>query len=219
MRPAPETLRLMPITDRRFSPLPLVEQVRAALLGGATIIQYREKELAAREALETGLELRKLTREFGVPFIVNDRVDWALALEADGVHLGRSDMPIPIARRLLGPRAIIGATGNTETEIRARLSEGADYLGVGAIFPTATKPDHSSVIGFLGLAALCRAVRAPLIAIGGLNLENAHLATKSGATGVAVVQALWSQADIQAATAALLGEVARGEALAREARA
>lgn len=219
MPAAPQTLRLMLITDRRFSPLPLVAQVRAALLGGATIIQYREKERPAREALEAGWELRKLTREFGVPLIVNDRVDWALALEADGVHLGRTDMPIPVARRLLGPKAIIGATGNTETEIRARLSEGADYLGVGAIFPTATKPDHSSVIGFSGLSALCKAVSAPLIAIGGINQENAHLALKSGAAGIAVVQAAWANEDIQAATAALLCEVARGEALAREGRA
>lgn len=208
-------LRLYLITDRRFSSLPLIEQVRRAVAGGVTMVQLREKDASAREILALGEELHAFLAPRGIPLIVDDRLDLALALNADGVHLGRNDLPIATARRLLGPNKILGATAGTPEEACARVAEGADYLGIGAMHATATKSDHSPVIGFSGLTDIARACPAPLVAIGGITAADADQATAAGAAGVAVVSALLTAPDIEAAARELRTHVEAGFTMRR----
>lgn len=176
-----------------------LEVAQAAIRGGATVVQLRDKEATTRQLVETGRVLRDLTRERGVTFIVNDRVDVALAVEADGVHLGVDDMPVPIARRLMGPGAIIGFSPETVEQARQAEAEGADYLGVGAVFGTGTKPDAGPPIGVEGLRAMVRAVSIPVVAIGGITADNAAQCIRAGAAGVAVISAVVAAEDVEAA--------------------
>lgn len=176
-----------------------LEVARAAIRGGATVIQLRDKEATTRELVETGQRLRALTREMDVTFIVNDRVDVALAVEADGVHLGVDDMPVPIARRLMGPEAIIGFSPETVEQARQAEADGADYLGVGAVFGTGTKPDAGPPIGLEGLREMVQAVSIPVVAIGGITADNAARCIRAGAAGVAVISAVIVAEDIEAA--------------------
>lgn len=185
---------------------PLSEVVQRALEGGARLIQLREKTLPTRHLIELGEELKRIARRFGARFIVNDRVDVALAVDADGVHVGQEDMPPRIARRLLGPGKILGVSvANVEEALRAG-EEGADYLGAGAVFPTATKGE-AEVIGLEGLRAICAAVDLPVVAIGGIDRERAAEAVKAGAAGVAVVSAVMAAPDPAAAARELLAAV------------
>lgn len=175
------------------------EVVRAAIAGGATVIQYREKEGTTRQLIEEAQVLRELTRQMGVLFIVNDRVDVALAVDADGVHVGQDDMPAPLARKLMGPGKIVGVSvDNVEQALQAE-RDGANYLGAGPIFATPTKPDAAPPIGVEGLAEICRRVSIPVVAIGGINAENAAAVIKAGAAGVAVVSAVVAAPDVEAA--------------------
>jgi len=201
--------RLYLVTDRRFQTRELVEVVLEVAAGGATMVQLREKDLDTRELLELGAALLAHLRPLGVPLIVDDRVDVALALGADGVHLGRKDLPVGVARRIMGDKYVIGATASTPEEARASEAAGADYLGVGAIFPTATKRDHSPVIGFDGLAKVCRAVSIPCVAISGIARENAAHAIGAGAAGVAVVSAILAAPDVGRAARELRREIDR----------
>jgi thiamine-phosphate pyrophosphorylase len=203
MRIDPEKLKLYLVTDRRFNPDPLVEQVRRAIAGGVTCIQVREKNTSTGEFVELAAELLKLCREQKVPLIINDRIDIALAIEADGVHLGRSDMPIALARKLMGDRYIIGATASTIAEAQAAEASGADYLGVGAVVATATKADHSQVIGLDGLAKVCKSVSIPCVGIAGIDQTNAKAVRQTGAAGIAVVSAILAADDQQAAASQL----------------
>ncbi len=176
-----------------------LEVIRAAIAGGATVVQYREKEGTTRQLIEEAQALRELTRQMGVLFIVNDRVDIALAVDADGVHVGQDDMPAPIARKLMGPGKIVGVSvDNLEQALQAE-RDGADYLGAGPIFATPTKPDAAPPIGLDGLAEICRRVSIPVIAIGGINEENAAAVIEAGADGVAVVSAVVAAPDVEAA--------------------
>ncbi len=176
-----------------------LEVIRAAIAGGATVIQYREKEGTTRQLVEEAQALRELTRQMGVLFIVNDRVDVALAVDADGVHVGQDDMPAPIVRKLMGPGKIVGVSvDNLEQALQAE-QDGADYLGAGPIFATPTKPDAAPPIGVDGLAEICRRVSIPVVAIGGLNAENAAEVIRAGAAGVAVVSAVVAAPDVEAA--------------------
>lgn len=179
------------ITDRKLSRgRSHLEVAGEAIEGGATAIQLRDKEASTKELVEAGLALRKFTWGKGVTFIVNDRVDVALAVEADGVHLGQDDMPIRLARKLMGPERIVGASaGNVEEAIRAE-REDADYLGVGSVFATGTKPDAGPPIGLAGLKEIVRAVHIPVVAIGGINEDNAGEVIRAGADGVAVISAV-----------------------------
>lgn len=183
-------LRVYVITDRGFRGRSHEEVARAALAGGATFLQLRDKRATARELVVWARRLRELAREAGVPLVVNDRVDVALAAEADGVHVGEDDLPVPDARRLMGPRGVVGASAGTVEEAVRAERDGADYLGVGPVFPTATKADAGEAIGLEGLRRVVRAVRIPVVAIGGITADNAAEVVRAGAAGVAVVSAV-----------------------------
>lgn len=204
------------VTDRGLAGgRPLAEVVRAAIAGGATLIQLREKEAGTREMLEVGESLLEVTRAAGVPLIVNDRVDVALALDADGVHVGRDDMPAHIARRLIGADRLLGVTVGSAREVLAAEAAGADYLGTDAVFPTPTKPDAGPPLGLEGLREICRVARVPVLGIGGVNAGNAAELIRVGAAGVAVVSAVMAAADVEAAARDLRAVV---EAAVRELR-
>lgn len=176
------------------------EVVEAALAGGATAIQLRDKSLNAARLVQVGLELRALTRRHRATFIVNDRLDIALAVEADGVHLGLEDLPLRYARRLIGPGKILGATARTPEQAVNAQAAGADYVGSGPVFPTCTKSDTGPLLGPEGLARICRSVDIPVIGIGGIKHENVRAALTAGAAGVAVVSAIVAAEYIGAAT-------------------
>lgn len=188
---------------------PTLELVRQALAGGATAIQLREKGMSAREMVELGREIRNLTRESGAAFIVNDRLDVALAVEADGVHIGQKDLPAQVARKLLGPGKILGVSTGTVLEARQAVADGADYLGVGSIFATKSKGDAGEPIGLAGLKAIRAAVDVPIIAIGGIDAGNVAEVIAAGADGVAVVSAVIGAQDVAAAARELLSAIRR----------
>lgn len=181
----------------------LTEVVEAALSGGVTALQYREKDKDFRHMLEEARILRQLCREAGIAFIVNDRLDLALAVDADGVHVGQSDMPAQVARKLLGPDKLLGISAGTVDLALTAQAEGADYIGAGPVFATATKPDADQPIGLEGLRSVCSVLKLPVVAIGGINADNAAGIIEAGAAGVAVVSAIVSADDIRKASASL----------------
>jgi thiamine-phosphate pyrophosphorylase len=184
------------ITDHRAAAgRPLLDLVRAALRGGATVVQLRMKHGSTREMLALGQELREVTRLAGVPLIVNDRLDVALALEAEGVHLGQEDLPARLARPLIGPNRLLGVSVETVEQAEQAWRDGADYLGVGDLFGTPSKPDAGPPIGLEALRAIARAVPLPIVGIGGVTLENAGAVIDAGAAGVAVISAVIGAAD------------------------
>jgi thiamine-phosphate pyrophosphorylase len=178
----------------------MLSVVAAALDGGATVIQLRDKTASTRALIEEGLALRALTRERGALFIVNDRLDVALALEADGAHVGQDDMPVEFARRLLGRERILGVSAATMEEAEEAVAGGADYLGVGPIFPSLGKADAGPASGTRLLTLLAQRYTIPLVAIGGITAANAAEVVRAGASGVAVITAVVSAEDIAAAT-------------------
>lgn len=183
-----------------------VAVAEAALRGGVTVLQLRWKNGPLREMLRLGEALRDLCRRYGVPFLVNDRVDAALALAADGVHVGQEDLPAAVARQLLGPQAYVGVSARTPEQARAAEAEGADYLGTGSVFPTGSK-ENAIWIGLEGLARVARATRLPVVAIGGVQAENAGACIRAGAAGVAVISAITLADDPEAAARALRSAV------------
>ncbi|MDR2089681.1 MAG: thiamine phosphate synthase [Clostridiales Family XIII bacterium] len=176
--------------------------VEAAIKGGVTMVQLREKEMNARDFLKAARAMRALTKRLGVPLIINDRVDIALTAGADGVHLGGGDLPVRAARELAGGRLFIGATARSVEAARAAKEAGADYLGVGAMFPTGTKSD-TVTIGPAALGAIREATGLPMVGIGGVNEKNAASVIRAGASGVAVVSAILSRDDAEAAARAI----------------
>ena len=204
MKLSPSDLRLYAITDRRALPagVTLAQAVEAALDGGVTCLQLREKTASAGEILTLARTLLPLCRARKVPLLINDRVDIALAAGADGVHLGQDDLPLPEARALLGPDRILGATAHTVEEALWAQAEGADYLGVGAMFPTGTKTDTVPTSADT-LKAICAAVSIPVVAIGGVNARNLPTLAGTGIAGAAVVSAIFSQSDLTAAARTL----------------
>jgi len=206
-------LGLYLVTDERLSRgRPTAEIVRAAIRGGVDAVQLRGKELPIREQLAIGRALRAITREAGVLFIVNDRLDLALALDADGVHVGQDDLPADVVRRLVGPERIVGVSAATIAEARAARDDGADYIGVGPIWGTATKADAGVAVGPGLIATLKGAVELPMVGIGGINAGNAAEVIAAGGDGVAVVSAIVSAADPEAAARDLKARIvaARG---------
>lgn len=201
------------VTDRSLSRgRPTRAIVEAAVRGGVTCVQLREKSCSTRTFIEEALAVRNLLHEYGVPLIINDRVDVALAVEADGVHLGQTDMPLPRARAILGDRAVIGISAEClEDALRAE-AEGADYVGVSPIFATPTKTDTAPALGLSGLAAIRAAVRLPLVGIGGLHYENAAEVIRHGGSGLAVVSAIVSAEDPEAAARRLRAAIERAKA-------
>jgi thiamine-phosphate pyrophosphorylase len=183
--------------------------VEAALRGGVTVVQYREKSGSTLKMVEEARVLRALCARHGVPFIVNDRIDVALAVDADGVHVGQDDMPAGLARKLIGKHKILGVSAGSPEEARAAEAEGADYIGASPIFATPTKPDAPRPMGIEGLRRLAEAVAVPVVAIGGINVENASQMITAGAAGVAIVSAIVAADDVEAAARALRVAVRR----------
>ncbi|MHB1007151.1 MAG: thiamine phosphate synthase [Chloroflexota bacterium] len=209
-------LEVYVVTDGALSRGRSHEQVvTEAIEGGANVIQLREKHASSRELVELGRRLRDLTREAGVLFIVNDRVDVALAVDADGVHVGQDDIPADMVRRLIGPDKVLGVSAATREEARKAKADGADYLGVGAIYATSSKDDAGAPTGPALLKQIREAVDLPLVAIGGLNIHNAAEAIAYGADGVAVIAAVVSAPDIRQATRSLKAVVDEAKAKRR----
>ena len=196
------------VTDRALSRgRATAEIVRAAVTGGVTCVQLREKHCGTREFLEEARALRVVSRALGIPLIVNDRVDVALAVGADGVHLGQQDMPLADARRLGPPGWIIGVSAESPADAIRAEQEGADYVGVSPVFATPTKADAAPPLGLEGLRNIRAAVRIPLVAIGGIHAGNARAAIRAGADGLAVVSAIVSADSPREAAAILRREI------------
>jgi len=205
---APADYRLYLVTDSGLSrgrSHALV--VAAALRGGVTVVQYREKEGTTRQIVEEASRIRSLCADAGVPFIVNDRLDIALAVDADGLHVGQDDLPAAAARRLIGAGRILGVSAGSAEEALAAQAEGADYIGASPVFDTPTKPDAPPAVGVEGLRRMAAAVRVPVVGIGGMNAGNAGAVIAAGAAGVAVVSAIVSAEDVEAAARAIRRQV------------
>ncbi len=192
------------VTDRRWlGERTLWDSVEEAIRGGVTLVQLREKEISSKEFLELAQRVKEVTDRHGIPLIINDRIDIALAMDAGGVHVGPEDLPVPLARKLLGDGKIIGASAASVDEALLFQTQGADYLGVGAVFPTATKRGTEKV-GLDDLRRIKSAVHIPVVAIGGINMENVTPVIETGVDGVAVVSAIMDQTDIRGAARQLL---------------
>ena len=185
----------------------LVEVARSAISGGATVIQLRDKESTDSRLLEKGLALRRLTRAEDVPLIINDRIDIALAVDAEGVHLGQDDLPVSSARQLLGPGKIIGVSTHSLEQARQARRQGADYIGVGPVFDTKTKENGVRPVGLELLRQVGGEIDLPWVAVGGINKSNVSEVISAGAKGVAVVTAVVSAPDIRAAALFLREEI------------
>lgn len=193
-------LMLYAVTDRHWlEDETLYDQVKKALDGGATFVQLREKNLDRADFLAEALEIQKLCREYGVPFVINDEVSIAKDIDADGVHVGQSDMEAMDVRKILGPDKILGVSAQTVEQAMIAEKHGADYLGVGAVFATGSKDDADDV-SHETLKAICEAVSIPVIAIGGITKDNIFELAGSGICGVAVISAIFGQKDIKKAT-------------------
>lgn len=193
-------LMLYAVTDRHWlGEETLYDQVKKALDGGATFVQLREKKLDREDFLAEALEIQKLCREYGVPFVINDEVSIAKDIDADGVHVGQSDMEAMDVRKVLGPDKILGVSAQTVEQAIIAEKHGADYLGVGAVFATGSKDDADDV-SHETLKAICEAVSIPVIAIGGITKDNVSELAGSGICGVAVISAIFGQNDIKKAT-------------------
>lgn len=199
----PEELLLYAVTDRHWlNGATLISQVEAALKGGATFIQLREKSLDDKAFYQEALEIQKLCKEYKVPFVINDNVELAKKIGADGVHVGQSDMEALDVRKVLGDDKIIGVSAQTVEQAELAEKHGADYLGVGAVFPTGSKNDATEV-SFDTLQEICEHVHIPVIAIGGITRDNVVELSQSGICGIAVISAIFGQTNIEAATADL----------------
>ena len=180
----------------------LIDCVREALEGGVTLVQYRAKTASSAKMYNEALQLKALCDSFNVPLIINDRLDIAMAVGAAGVHLGQDDLPCAVARRILGEEYLIGVSAHNPTEAKAALQSGADYLGCGAVFGTATKADVKK-LGTDGLAAICREKGLPVVGIGGVTADNYREVRAAGADGAAIVSGILAQPDIRATVEAI----------------
>lgn len=193
------SLLLYAVTDRSWlKGQTLAQQVEQALLGGATMVQLREKQLDLPHLRREALEIQALCRRYGAPFLINDNVDLALEIGADGVHVGQEDMEAGLVRQKLGPGKILGVSTHSPEEALRAQAAGADYLGAGAVFHTGTKTDVST-LSYDTLGDICAAVHIPVVAIGGINEDNILRLKGTGIAGAAVVSALFAQPDVQAA--------------------
>ena len=184
------------VTDRGLAKgRSTLEIVKAAVEGGITCVQLREKDCSTLEFIRQAFEIKDFLKARGVPLIINDRVDVAQAVEADGVHLGQTDMPLEIAKKILGGSMIIGISAESLKDALEAEKGGADYLGVSPIYATPTKTDTAPPLGLAGLRTIRKAVKLPLVAIGGLNRDNAAAVIRSGGDGVAVVSAIVAAGD------------------------
>jgi len=202
------------VTDREFSRgRSTLEIVAAAVRGGISVVQLREKNLDTREFYEEGLAIRELLRKSGVPLIINDRIDLALALDADGVHLGQKDMPVTMARRILGPDRIIGLSVEVPDHISYEAVANSDYLAISPVFQTDTKKDAGPAWGLDGIRKVRKMTKLPLVAIGSIKDANARAVVVAGADCAAVITAITAAEDPEEATRHLLAEVRAGKRL------
>ncbi|MDP0501176.1 MAG: thiamine phosphate synthase [Verrucomicrobiota bacterium JB022] len=203
MKPIDYTLYLVTDAPDRYA-AGLLEGVEAALEGGVTVVQYRSTTGTRRQLYDTCLALRQLTATYGVPLIVNDYLDLALAVEADGLHLGQNDLPVAVARRLLGPDRLLGLSITAPEQLDEVEPDLVDYLGLGPVFPTGSKDDAAPALGLEALRRLVARSPLPTVAIGGINTTNAPDVFATGVDGLAVVSALSYAQDPEAAARALL---------------
>jgi thiamine-phosphate pyrophosphorylase len=216
----PASWEIYLVTDRAFSRgRSTLEIVEAAVAGGVSAVQLREKDLDTREFYEEGLRIRDFLRSNGVPLIINDRIDVALALDADGVHLGQSDMPVNVARRILGSDRVIGVSVEKPEHINADAVACANYLAISPVFLTSTKPELDASWGLEGIKRARSLTGLPLVAIGSIKLENAADVIRAGADCIAVVTAIVATDDPREATRLLLDEVRAGKRNVRNPRA
>lgn len=198
-----KSLLLYAVTDRTWlGNQTLYQQAEQALKGGATFLQLREKELDEDSFTKEALEIKELCRRYQVPFVINDNVEIARKIDADGIHVGQSDMEAGNVRALLGENKILGVSAQTVEQALLAEKQGADYLGVGAVFPTGSKADADEV-SHETLRSICEAVHIPVIAIGGIGIHNIMELSGSGICGVAVISAIFAAKDITAQTARL----------------
>lgn len=184
----------------------LMEQTEEAMKGGITFLQLREKHLPEAAFLKEAIEIRDLARKYQIPFVINDNIEIAQKAEADGVHVGQDDMPVEEVRQILGPDKIIGVSAhNVEEAVRAEQG-GADYLGVGAVYPTSTK-ENTSAVSMEEMKKICQTVSIPVVAIGGIKKDNMNVLTGTGVDGIAVVSAIFAAKDIRKAARELLEAV------------
>lgn len=208
-----ERLAVYLVADPAFATVPLPSAVADALDGGVTCVQMRAKALTDRDAVWLGKELRHLCSRSDALFIVNDRVDIALACGADGVHLGVDDLPLAEARQLGGPDFLIGYSPDSDADSADAVSRGADYLGIGPVYGTASKSDAGEAIGLETLARRTHRAGIPTVGIGGITVENAGAVIETGAAGVAVVSAILRADDIRSAASRLAEQVRRARAI------
>jgi len=186
---------------------PLVEVLTAAAEAGASLFQYRNKTASMKEAYVEALALRQAAAKAGVLFIVNDRCDLAVAVDADGVHLGQGDLPLDLARKVMGPDKLIGISTHNPEQVREATAGKPDYLGFGPIFQPGSKQDHDPVVGLEGLRAIRSLTSLPVFAIGGIQIDQAGKVMRAGANGVAVVSAILKAQDISHAVKAFLAQM------------
>ena len=194
---------LMLVTDHCSDADAFCSIVEKALQAGATVLQLREKKAATRDFYQLALRIKPIARQYNVPLLINDRLDIALAVDADGVHVGQEDLPVAVVRRLIGPDKILGATAATLAAAQTAEREGADYIGSGAMFPTRTKAGKP-VLPMSVLAQIKQAVQVPVVAIGGITADNLLTLKNTGVDGVAIVSAIMDSADPAAATQEIL---------------
>lgn len=204
MKLSKQSMCLYAVTDRTWlGTRSLAQQVEEALKGGATFIQLREKELSFDSFLEEAREIKALCEAYNVPFVINDNVEIAIACDADGVHIGQSDMEAGRVREKMGEDKIMGVSVQTVEQAILAQQRGADYLGVGAVFSTSSKAD-ADMVSLETLKAICESVRIPVVAIGGIGAHNIMELSDTGIDGVAVISAIFAQKDITSATKELL---------------
>ena len=194
---------LMLVTDHCSDVDAFCTIVEKALQAGVTVLQLREKTATTRDFYQLALRIKPIARQYNVPLLINDRIDIALAVDADGVHVGQEDLPVAVVRRLIGPDKILGATAATVAAAQTAEREGADYIGSGAMFPTLTKPGKQ-VLPLNVLAQIKQAVQVPVVAIGGITADNLLTLKITGVDGLAVVSAIMDSADPAAATQEIL---------------
>lgn len=196
-------LSLYLVTDNSENEKKFLKTIEEAILGGVSVVQIREKTAKTLEFYNLAIKVKKITTKYNVPLIINDRVDVALAIDADGVHVGQSDMPCDITRKLIGENKILGVSAATIEEAKKAENNGADYIGTGAIFPTTTKDDAPSVTK-KDLSDIVNSINIPVVAIGGITIENANELKNTGISGLSVVSAIMNAEDPKKASEKLL---------------
>lgn len=196
-------LSLYLVTDKSDDVEKFLKTIEEGIKGGVTVVQIREKTAATLDFYNLALKVKDITKKYNVPLIINDRVDVALAIDADGVHVGQSDMPCDVTRKLVGPDKIVGVSAATIDEAKKAEKDGADYIGTGAVFPTATKGDAPKITK-KDLKEIVDSINIPVVAIGGITLDNAHELTDTGIAGLSVVSAIMSSDDPKKSSEKLL---------------